>query len=130
MYEVPQSVFNPFCQRGAEYKASVSRVLVTEWPDQTEAQTEQLNAKNMTIKEITPKTRLALRLKRIQREEEERLAKLRQPKRVQRRKEIEIQETQEHFNVYLDMGAISRDIGLSNQQIHQQEHHQVAAFVE
>ena len=51
-----------------------------------------------------------MRLKKEQREEQERLEKLRQPKKVNRRKEIEIEQQEIQFNIYIDMKALNQDL--------------------
>jgi hypothetical protein len=51
----------------------------------SDSQIDELNIGNIFIKEITLKTREAIRLKKEMREREE---KMKQPKRVMRKKEI------------------------------------------
>lgn len=62
-------------------------MVVTDWPYLTDNEIDEVNSTNIFIKEITLKTREAIRLKKEQREREERL---KQPKRVIRTKEIQI----------------------------------------
>ena len=61
-------------------------MVVTDWPYLTDSEIDEVNSTNIFIKEITLKTREAIRLKKEQREREERL---KQPKRVIRTKEIQ-----------------------------------------
>jgi len=78
-----QTVFNPTLTYNSNPKQS--NVIISDWPFQTEEETDQLNLKNMFIKEITCQTLQAIKLRKQKREHEE---KMRQPKRVQRKTEV------------------------------------------
>jgi hypothetical protein len=69
MYNLPQAVLNPFCPKQG------NAVVVNNWPQLSDTEIDKLNQTNMTIKEVTLKTREALRIKKEQ-------ERLKAPKRV------------------------------------------------
>jgi hypothetical protein len=69
MYCLPQAVLNPFCPKNG------NAVVVNNWPQLSDTEIDKLNQSNMTIKEVTLKTREALRIKKEQ-------ERLKAPKRV------------------------------------------------
>jgi hypothetical protein len=100
IYSMPQAVFNPCCG----YDPSLPKnVIVTDWPWQSEAEIDQINTTNLFIKEITCQTLEDIKKRKEQREFEE---KMRQPKRVHRKKEMQIEYSEEQFNIYIDIAAI------------------------
>lgn len=73
---------------------------------QTESEIDLINKNNMFIKEITCQTLEDIKKRKEQREYEE---KMRQPKRVHRKKEVKTEYTEEQFNIYIDLGALKRE---------------------
>mmetsp|Transcript_25021 Transcript_25021/g.38837 ORF Transcript_25021/g.38837 Transcript_25021/m.38837 type:complete len:114 (+) Transcript_25021:220-561(+) len=90
------------------------RVAVTEWPQQDEAEVEKLNKTNMLIKEITTKTREALEAQkeaqRLLEEHKEREVRMKQPKKVTRRKVIETETWDDDFTIVIDMRQVNQEI--------------------
>ena len=97
IYSLPQAVFNPFSPNKKK------PMLMEEWPQYTDPEIEQINSKNLIIKEITCKTREAIRLKKERKEHEERM---KQPKKVQRRIEEEIEYEDTTFDLIIDIAAL------------------------
>lgn len=102
-YKMPQAVFNACA--GFKYDPSPD-VTISDWPQLTDPEIDQLNQNNRLIKEITCKTREELRLQKEKKEHEE---KMKQPKRVQRKKEITEEFEVQEISVILDFGRIKKE---------------------
>ena len=100
---MPQAVFNACA--GFKYDPSPD-VTISDWPQLTDPEIDQLNQNNRLIKEITCKTREELRLQKEKKEHEE---KMKQPKRVQRKKEITEEFEVQEISVILDFGRIKKE---------------------
>ena len=103
-YKMPQAVFNACA--GFKYDPSPD-VTISDWPQLTDPEIDQLNQNNLLIKEITCKTREELRL---QKEKKEHKEKMKQPKRVQRKKEITEEFEVQEISVVLDLGQIKKQL--------------------
>lgn len=80
------------------------QVKVSCWPTQTDDQIETCNSENKLIKEIT-----SIKLKEllIAKQKKQRQIKLKQPKRVIRRKQIETHSHEEQFLITIDIKALN-----------------------
>ena len=102
---MPQSVFNPFCKQDKSKDA-----VIQDWPYQSDIEIKNINKTNLFIKEVTNKSREDTRLKKEQKEREEREAKMKQPKKVQRRVQEDIECTETQLLLTIDMKAINEEL--------------------